>query len=141
MSVSKLFPTTRYFYYHPFGNTPSENYLQSITDDVKIPKVLILGCGDIRSCFYTLWNNFDPHHSRTFKGVHFTVNDSSAAVMARNVLFLYLCTQMPDDPEAVKKWIASFPPIWFCHEFLPEFDGYLMCAYFRCLGCLRLMYP
>ena len=69
------------------------------------------------------------------------LNDSSAAVMARNVLFIYLCTQMPDDPEAVKKWIASFPPIWFCHEFLPEFDGYLMCAYFRCLGCLRLMYP
>ena len=90
MSVSKLFPTTRYFYYHPFGNTPSENYLQSITDDVKIPKVLILGCGDIRSCFYTLWNNFDPHHSRTFKDVHFTVNDSSAAVMARSVLFIYL---------------------------------------------------
>jgi len=130
-NFNNVFPATRYFNNicnHLFGSTPPEDYLQSITDDVEIPKVLILGCGDIRSCFYTLWNNFDPHHSRTFKGVHFTLNDSSAAVMARNVLFLYLCTQMPDDPEAVKKWIASFWSIWFCHELLPDHHKVLMDA-------------
>ncbi|XP_065911531.1 uncharacterized protein [Dysidea avara] len=128
MSASKFFPSTRHFnfiYYHPFGNTPPEDLLQSVCDGVEFPEVLILGCGDIRSCFYTLWNNFDPQHSRSFKGVHFVLNDSSVAVVARNVLFLYMCTQMPSDQAAVKKWIASFWSIWFCHELLPDHNQVL----------------
>jgi len=128
MSVSKIFPSTRYFnfiYYHPFGNAPPEDFLQSVCDDIEFPEVLILGCGDIRSCFYTLWNNFDPQHSRSFKGVHLVLNDSSVAVMARNILFLYMCTQMPNDQAAIKKWIASFWSIWFCHELLPDHNQVL----------------
>jgi len=131
MASSKLFPTTRYFnsvYYHPFGSTPPEDYLQSITDSIPTPRVLVLGCGDIRSCFYTIWNNFDPQHSRTFYGVDFILNDSSEAVMARNVLFLYLCTETPPLPIAGKKWIASIWSIWFCHELLPAHHKVLMSA-------------
>ena len=93
LSGSKLFPTIRYFNnvcYHPFGNTPPEDYLQSIPDSVLSLKILFLGCGDIQSCFYTLWNNFDPKHFRYLGSVHFTLNDSSAAVMARNVLLFFL---------------------------------------------------
>ena len=137
-SGSKLFPTTRYFNnvcYRPFGNTPPEDYLQSIPNSVLSPEILVLGCGDMRSCFYTLWNNFDPKHFRYLGSVHFTLNDSSAAVMARNVLFLYLCTQMPDDPEAVKKWIASFWSIWFCHELLPDHHKVLMDALSLLVTC------
>lgn len=129
MSISKFFPLTRYFdfiYYHPFGNTPPEDFLQSVCDGVEFPEILILGCGDIRSCFYTLWHNFDPQHSRSFKGVHLVLNDSSVAVMARNIVFLYMCTQMPSDQAAVKKWIASFWSIWFCHELLPDHNQMLI---------------
>ena len=90
--------------------------------------MLLLGCGDIRSCLYTLWNNFDHRHSRQFKGVHFVLNDISAAVLARNIIFLYLCTKMPSDKDNVMKWLASFWSIWFCHELLPQHKQVLMDA-------------
>ena len=134
MSNTKYFPVTRlidfnkYDYYYPYGNTPPQDLLQSITADVSEPEVLLLGCGDMRSCLYTLWNNFDPRHSRHFKGVHFVLNDISAAVLARNIIFLYLCTKMPSDKDDVMKWIASFWSIWFCHELLPQHKQVLMDA-------------
>ena len=114
MSNSKYFPVSRFTdhrkssFYYAYGNTPPEDLLQSITGDVSEPEVLLLGCGDIRSCLYTLWNNFDHRHSRQFKGVHFVLNDISAAVLARNIIFLYLCTKMPSDKDNVMKWLASF---------------------------------
>ena len=133
MSHSKYFPVTRFIdykfnYYYAYGNTPPEDLLQSITADVSEPEVLLLGCGDIRSCLYTLWNNFDPRHSRHFKGVHFMLNDTSAAVLARNIMFLYLCTKMPSDKDDVMKWVALFWSIWFCHELLPQHKQVLMDA-------------
>ena len=134
MSNRRYFPVTRlidfnkYDYYYPYGNTPPQDLLQSITADVSEPEVLLLGCGDMRSCLYTLWNNFDPRHSRHFKGVHFVLNDTSAAVLARNIIFLYLCTKMPNDKDDVMKWVASFWSIWFCHELLPQHKQVLMDA-------------
>ena len=134
MSNTRYFPVTRlidfnkYDYYYPYGNTSPQDLLQSITADVSEPEVLLLGCGDIRSCLYTLWNNFDPRHSRHFKGVHFVLNDTSAAVLARNIMFLYLCTKMPSDKDDVMKWVASFWSIWFCHELLPQHKQVLMDA-------------
>ena len=126
MSDTRYFPVTclidfnKYDYYYAYGNTPPEDLLQSVTADVTEPEILLLGCGDIRSCLYTLWNNFDSRHSRHFKGVHFVVNDINSAVLARNIIFLYLCTKMPSDKEGIMKWVASFWSIWFCHELLPQ---------------------
>ena len=90
------------------------------------PAVLSLACGDIRSCMYTLWKNFgmDGESCSTFKGVDFVLNDVSACVLARNVLFLYLCLQMPKhDSTKLKRewleWIASVWAIWYNHELTP----------------------
>ena len=122
------FPTTRFIdydksnnFYYAYGNTPPQDLLQSVTADVSEPEVLLLGCGDIRSCLYTL-------HSHHFKGVHFVLNDISAAVLARNIIFLYLCAKMPSDKDDVVKWVASFWSIWFCHELLPQHKQVLMDA-------------
>ena len=134
MSDTSYFPATRFvdqklsFYYYAYGNTPPEDFLQSVTTDVSEPAILSLGCGDIRSCFYTLWNNFDQRHSRNFKGVHFVLNDNSAAVLARNIIFLYLCTKMPRDKDGVMNWVASFWSIWYCLELLPQHKQVLMDA-------------
>ena len=127
----KFFPVSpfRHFHiYHPYGNTLPEDLLQSINRAVKQPQILLLGCGDIRSCFFTLWNNFYRKHSQCFKGVHFVLNDSSAAVLARNIIFLYLCTQMPTDHSDRVKWVASFWSIWYCHELLPHHKEVLVTA-------------
>ena len=119
------FPVSRftYFgnfcYYYPYGNTPAEDFLENVTDEVE-PVILLLGCGDIRSCFYTLWKNFSPEYSGRFRGVHFVLNDHCAAVLARNILFLYLCFELPDGREEVRKWVAALWDIWFCHELQPE---------------------
>ena len=129
MDNAKYFPVSsfsNFFFYHPFGNTPPENLLQSITEPITNPNILLLGCGDLRSCFFTLWNNFYHKHSCHFKGVHFVLNDSSAAVLARNIIFLYLCTQMPADHSDRVKWVASFWSIWYCHELLPHHKEMLM---------------
>ena len=118
------FPVTRFthhdtLYYYAYGNTPAEDLLETVVES-KEPVVLLLGCGDIRSCFYTLWKNFDPLHKCQFSGVHFVLNDRSAAVLGRNIIFLYLCLQMPSKKEDVKKWVAALWSIWYCHELLPE---------------------
>ena len=137
MDDAKFFPVTSTFIfqcYHPFGNTPPEDLLQSLTTDTPRPDVLLLGCGDLRSCLYTLWNNFDHRHARKFKGVHFVLNDTSAAVLARNIIFLYLCTQMPVNHNDKVKWVASFWAIWYCHELLPHHKQVLRYALSNLLG-------
>lgn len=131
MDNTKYFPVTsfsNFFYYHPYGNTPPENLLQSIAGTTTNPQILLLGCGDIRSCFFTIWSNFYHKHSRHFKGIHFILNDNGAAVLARNIIFLYLCTQMPTDHTDRIKWVASFWSIWYCHELLPHHKELLMNA-------------
>jgi hypothetical protein len=124
-----LFPLCRYCfrsgsfrYYYAFGNTPAEDLLQHTMGN-KNPAVLLLGCGDIRSCFYTLWRHFDlfiSKVSRQFDGVHFILNDCSAAVLARNILFLYMCLKLPKGKQAKKKWLSSMWAIWYCHELYPD---------------------
>ena len=139
MSLSKCFPATRlidynnFNYYYAYGNTIPEDFLQSVTADISEPAILSLGCGDIRSCFYTLWNNFDQKHSRNFKGVHLVLNDNSPAVLARNIIFLYLCTKMPRDKDGVVSWVASFWSIWYCLELLPKHKQVLMDALLQLL--------
>lgn len=131
MDDLKFFPVSsflHFYIYHPYGNTPPEDLLQSVSRAFKQPKVLLLGCGDLRSCFYTIWNNFYKKHSSCFNGVHFVLNDSSAGVLARNIIFLYLCTQMPTNQNDMAKWIASFWSIWYCHELLPHHKEVLVNA-------------
>ena len=76
---------------------------------------------------YTLWKNFgmDGKGCSTFKGVDFVLNDCSASVLARNVIFLYLCLQMPKyDSKSARRewseWIASVWAIWYNHELAPQ---------------------
>ena len=127
----KPFPLSRHRYYdsfrhyYPFDNLPAEDLLLSVPGSenpttLLRPAVLSLACGDIRSCMYTLWKNFgmDGESCSTFKGVDFVLNDVSACVLARNVLFLYLCLQMPKhDSKKLKRewleWIASVWAIWY----------------------------
>ena len=122
------FPVSRFVYYgdcrcyYAYSTTPPEDFLENVTE-IEMPAILLLGCGDIRSCLYTLWKNFDPLHKRPpFSGIHFVLNDYNAAVLARNILFLYLCLQMPSKKEDMKKWIATLWSLWYCHELLPEHE-------------------
>ena len=122
------FPLSRYWYgsdfrfYYAFGNTAAEDFLQSCSV-VKQPMILSLGCGDIRSCFYTLWKHFDSSVSQApkrFDKIHFVLNDCSSPVQARNIVFLHLCLQLPRDIQDQKKWICGIWAIWYCHELYPE---------------------
>lgn len=124
-AVSKPFPVHRYIhfddfrYYYAYGNMRPENYLQN-AHGLKEPDILLLGCGDLRSCFYTLWKSFRNGITQDFNGVHFVLNDISAAVIARNIIFLHLCLRMPEESLALKKWVSAVWAIWFSHELLPE---------------------
>ena len=121
--MKKTFPISRYVYYgdfryyYAFGNTPAEDLLRSCQPGESIPSILLLGCGDLRSCFYTLWKNFRSGTSMQFDGVHFDLNDCSSAIIARDILFLQLCLKMPQESEStLKNWISALWAIWFCHE-------------------------
>ena len=126
---SRFIDYSQFSYYYAYGNTQPEDLLEYVhVEDEKEPAILSLGCGDIRSCLYTLWKHFDPDVSgRLFVGVRFVLNDMSAAVLARNVLFLYLALRIPPwtEREAAKQWIASMWAIWYCHELLPAHDRML----------------
>ena len=126
--VVPLFPLVRYRLpsskadeYYAIGNTPADDLLESCVG-VAEPLVLSLGCGDIRSCFYTLWKHFDPSMSsapQRFDGVQFLLNDSSSGVLARNILFLLLCLKLPDGTEERKKWLSAMWAVWYCLELYP----------------------
>ena len=127
-SQPPIFPIARFCYcgsvrhYYPFGNVPAEDLLENCTRSSLQPSVLILGCGDLRSCFYTLWKNFDfsiSNAPKKFNGVHFVMNDYSAAIIARNILFLYLCIYIPSAEEGRKKWLCAMWAIWYCNELYP----------------------
>ena len=144
-SSNELFPIPRYFdygefnFYYPYGNTPAEDFLENVSPhSVKEPNILVLGCGDIRSCFYTLWKHFTTSSgsahggmcvspSNSFSGVHFMLNDHSAAVLARNIIFLHLCLQKPKEAssEEFKKWLCGFWAIWFSCSLLPAHEEML----------------
>lgn len=120
------FPLARYWYdgdfrfYYAYGNTVAEDFLQNCSGDIKVPQILSLGCGDIRSCFYTLWKHFNPQIPERFKGVHFLLNDCSSPVQARNTLFLYLCLQLPKENDKRREWLSGMWAIWYCHELYPQ---------------------
>ncbi len=129
MDNPPLFPPlhgTRYLYedsfkyYSPYGNIPAIDFLECVPWECESPDILVLACGDLRSIFYTVWKNFNRGFEQTFESVHFTIHDVSAAVSARNILFLYLCIKIPKDSASRKKWLCAFWSIWFCHELLPD---------------------
>ena len=117
-SASKFVNTAQHRFYYAFGNTPAEDLLEHVPDTCKKPSVLQLGCGDIRSCFYTLWKNFDKHSGHgNFKGVTFNLNDYCAAVLARNILFLYWTLKLADvSPGDAQQTVCSIWNVWFCHD-------------------------
>ena len=119
-----IFPLVRYCYqgyltyYYPFGNVPAEDFLENCAKASE-PSVLVLGCGDLRSCFYTLWKNFDTLVStapKRFYGVSYNLNDRSTAIIARNLVFLSLCLQLPEEAEEKKRFLCAMWAIWYCHE-------------------------
>ena len=124
------FPVSQYVYYGDFryyygyGNTPAEDFLENVSN-TKEPAILVLGCGEIRSCFYTLWKNFRKGIESRFDKVQFVLNDYCAAVLARDILFLLLCLQMPSDKEGKKRWVSAIWAIWFCHELFPDHERVL----------------
>ena len=130
--VSRCVDNGQWNFYYPFGNTSAEDFLENVDPGlVKKPDILVLGCGDIRSCFYTLWKHFvlngELKSNPIFSGVNFVLNDCSAAVLARNILFLYLCTQKPTNipSEDFKKWFCTFWAIWFSQKLLPDHNQVL----------------
>lgn len=57
-----VYPLSRYSHsidyrlYHVYRSTPAQDFLHNCTgESVREPAVLALGCGDISSCFYSLW--------------------------------------------------------------------------------------
>ena len=131
-----VFPFVRNFdqgqirFYYPFGNSPAEDFLHHNVKTAD-PKVLVLGCGDLRSCFYTIWKHFNPSaptSSKRFKSVSFTLNDYIAAIIARNVVFLALCIQLPQEDAEKKKHLCAMWAIWYCHELYPNHNKLLNSA-------------
>ena len=120
---SRMVDYRQFSLYYAYGNRPAEDLLEHVhPEDDKTPTILSLGCGDPRSFFYTLWKHFTPSLSeRHFFGARFILNDISAAILARNILFLYLAVKIPPwtQREAAKQWISSMWAIWYCHELLP----------------------
>ena len=98
--------------------------------DCREPTVLSLGCGDMRSPMFTIFNNFglDGEVPGGFSGVNFVLNDRNASILARNILFLYLCMHLPESAMERKKWIASVWAIWYNHQLLPEHNKMLLSA-------------
>ena len=55
---------------YAYGNTPARDFLEYAPSDVEEPSVLALACGDIRSCFYTVWKNFSAEFEQRFTSLY-----------------------------------------------------------------------
>ena len=123
-TASRFIYSGEFKYYYAYGNTPAEDFLEHVSNESD-PSILLLGCGDIRSCFYTLWKNFDSACGhRNFNGIRFVLNDYCPAVLARNVLFIHLALKLSEIPKQdhskMKDMISAIWSIWYCHELLPD---------------------
>ena len=130
----RVFPLSRYFHYenfrhyYAFGNSPAEDFLQSVApSECRRPSILSLGNGDMRSILFTIFKNFgfEGKNSDGFKGADFVLNDCSGAILARNIILLYLCMRMPEADVSKREWIASMWSLWYNHELLPRHDAML----------------
>ena len=141
--VCRLMDTGQMRFYYPYGNTPAEDFLENVhPNSVKKPDILVLGCGDIRSCFYTLWKHFSPTRDTndaapSFSGVHFVLNDRSPAVLARDIIFLYLCLQKPSNIHSTEfiQWFCAIWAIWFSKNLHPDHEKVLDSALRNLLCC------
>ena len=106
--------------YYSFCRAASEDVLSSLRE-VPRPAVVLLGSSDMRSLFYTLYKNFDPDFRGRFEGASFIVNENWSVLLARDILMLYLCLQLPEKTEGqeAKEMISAIWAIWFCHELGP----------------------
>ncbi|PQE12840.1 MYND finger family protein [Rutstroemia sp. NJR-2017a BBW] len=89
-------------FFYPIGNTPAVNLLETIpnwnTQDDAPTNVLMLGCGDPRNIFFSLWCNkdFTPKLN-----CDFTCCDIEPAVLARNI---FLFTLIIDNASDASTW-------------------------------------
>lgn len=99
---------------------PPEDVLSSVTGESH-PSVGLMGAGDPRSIFYTLYRNFDPEFRGRFRGATFIVNENWSVLLARDILLLYLCLQLPNQIESLeaKQMYAAVWAISFCHTLYP----------------------
>ncbi|PQE33060.1 MYND finger protein [Rutstroemia sp. NJR-2017a WRK4] len=104
-------------FFYPIGNTPAVNLLETNpnwnTQDDAPTNVLMLGCGDLRNIFFSLWCNKDfsdsplQLYSLTSKlqapklNCDFTCCDIEPAVLARNI---FLFTLIIDNASNVSTW-------------------------------------
>ena len=80
--------------YYNFCRAAPEDVLSCVTGPSR-PLVLLLAPGDTRSLIYTLYRNFDPEFRGRFEGADFLVNENWTLLLARHVLILQLCLQLP----------------------------------------------
>ena len=108
--------------YHPFGHYPARNFLEYTSLESTFPYVLVTDSDDMHSLFYTIWKNFNPDFDSmgTFDGLYIVLNDRSPSIVARSILFLFLCLNLPGDATGRHKWLCAMWSIWFCHELLPD---------------------
>ena len=141
--VSRLKTTYDFHYFAAYGNTVAEDLLECVRSNVKDPSILLLGCGDLRSVFYSIWKNFDQVNmgdreleSFRFTRVKFVMNDLCVGILARDILLLYLCTLRPKEEsgKSVLKWLGAVWSIWYCHELLSRHEHLLSSALSSLVG-------
>ena len=126
------FPSSRDFedrafrFNRMYGPTPTRDLLLGLPCREKKPTVLLLGCEDVWSFFYTIWKHFSSYSvrvsGRAFDGAHFLFNDCTRGFLAKNVLLLHLLLRSPFEEVAMKEWLCAVWAVSFCHELYPEHE-------------------
>ncbi len=139
----RIFPTRTYqnFFsnprnYYAFGNTPPEDLLSCLNgQENPNPDILSLGCGDMRSCLYTILMHFylKLENSVSFAAVRFILNDISPGVLARNVIQLLLAVEMPNETGKAKNYLKKAWSIVYNHCLTDEELELLNCSLERLL--------
>ena len=92
-------------FFYAFGNTPAKLLTRHFPAERPLCKALLLGCGDPRNVFFTLWTHLKSRSAYRMTCLDVTMCDNEPAILARNVVLFKLIL---NDEHADRLWCLFY---------------------------------
>ena len=92
-------------FFYAFGNTPAKLLTRYFPTECPVCKVLLLGCGDPRHVFFTLWTHLQSRSAYRTTCLDVTMCDIEPSILARNTVLFKLIL---DKERADRLWCLFY---------------------------------
>ena len=92
-------------FFYAFGNTPARLLTRHFPTESPVCRILLLGCGDLRHIFFTLWTHLKSRSAFRTTCLDVTMCDIEPAILARNTVLFKLIL---DNERADRLWCLFY---------------------------------